>query len=377
MTILVLTHSYPDSSHKWRGIFVQEQVRALSTKHDVIVVYFKVDYSHFAPFSDYSFLKKVKGRVTEYEVIINKSFPVITQVKYLSGTFRFIKAEILEKTRIDIIHGHLSYPGGFLGAIIQQKKRIPAVLTEHSRIKSYFRSRVHKQCVKYTFRKTACIIAVSNALREEIISLCHRQVLVLPNIVDVDKFEIVKSKSGTDLNIGFLGGMNNYNKGLDLLLKASSALDRKDFFLHIGGNGILLDSFKKLAEDLKIDSKCKFYGEISPNDIADFYSKLDIFVLPSRYETFGIVLIEAMACGIPVIATKCGGPEDIVTPTSGILIPKDNAEELKRAIICMSVNIESFNKEAIRNYTRENFGPKVFVDRLSVLYEEILTKKFK
>ena len=174
MTILVLTHSYPDSSHKWRGIFVQEQVRALSTKHDVIVVYFKVDYSHFAPFSDYSFLKKVKGRVTEYEVIINKSFPVITQVKYLSGTFRFIKAEILEKTRIDIIHGHLSYPGGFLGAIIQQKKRIPAVLTEHSRIKSYFRSRVHKQCVKYTFRKTACIIAVSNALREEIISLCSQ-----------------------------------------------------------------------------------------------------------------------------------------------------------------------------------------------------------
>jgi len=58
MNILVLTHSYPDLKNKWRGIFVQEQVRALSSKHNLIVVYFKVDYSHFAPFSHYSFLKK-------------------------------------------------------------------------------------------------------------------------------------------------------------------------------------------------------------------------------------------------------------------------------------------------------------------------------
>jgi hypothetical protein len=67
MNILVLTHSYPDSDHKWRGIFVQEQVRALSIQHDVIVVYFKVDYSHFAPFSDYYFVKKEEGRITENE----------------------------------------------------------------------------------------------------------------------------------------------------------------------------------------------------------------------------------------------------------------------------------------------------------------------
>jgi len=78
MNILLLTHSYPDVKNKWRGVFVQEQVKALSIKHDVIVVCFKVDYSHFAPFSDYSFLKKQSERITEYEVTINKSFPVIT-----------------------------------------------------------------------------------------------------------------------------------------------------------------------------------------------------------------------------------------------------------------------------------------------------------
>jgi len=375
MNILVLTHSYPDLNHKWRGIFVQEQVKALGINHDIVVVYFKVDYSHFAPFSDYTFFKKHSGRVTEYEVTINKSFPVITQIKYLSNTYRFIKDEILNHKKIDIIHSHLSYPAGFLGTLIQVKRRIPNILTEHSRIKSYFRSWFHKQCVKYALRKATCIISVSNALKEEIISICHRHVTVIHNIVDVDKFNLVQTHPGTILNIGFLGGLSNINKGLDLLLKSASLLEKKDFFLHIGGSGILLDNFKKMAKAFGIDANCKFYGEISRNEIADFYSRLDLFVLPSRYETFGIVLIEAMACGLPVIATKCGGPQEIVTAATGILIQKGNTEELKNAIINISENSELYNKEAIRNYAKENFGQEIFNERLSDLYHEILAKK--
>src|SRR5665647_2690705 len=104
MNILVLTHSWPDAKQKWRGVFIQEQVKALSIKHNIIVVYFKVDYSHFSPFSGYSFLKKETERVTEYEVTIKRSFPVINQLKYLSNTYRFIKKEILNLKKLDIIH---------------------------------------------------------------------------------------------------------------------------------------------------------------------------------------------------------------------------------------------------------------------------------
>ena len=374
MNILVLTHSYPDRKNKWRGIFVQEQVKALSNKYNIIVVYFKVDYSHFAPFSDYLFTKNQDGRITEYEVTINKSFPVINQIKYLSNTYQFIKNEILNQTEIDIIHSHLSYPAGFLGTLIQKKKKIPNILTEHSRIKSYFRSWIHKQCVKYTLRRTSCIISVSHSLKEEIISLSKRPVEVIHNIVDADKFDLIKTKPGTILNIGFLGGLNNKNKGLDLLLKSASLLERKDFLLHIGGNGILLDYFKNMAKEFGIGDICRFYGEVLRNEIGNFYSKLDFFVLPSRYETFGIVLIEAMACGVPVIATKCGGPEEIVTPSTGILIQKENTEELKSVLGIMLENSRSYNKEGIREYANKNFGRGIFIERISSIYEDILTK---
>ena len=372
MNILILTHSYPDASHKWRGNFIQEQARALSTRHDIIVVYFKVDYSHFAPFSRYSFLKKYDGEITIYEVTVNKSFPVITQLKYLSNTYSFIKKEILSQKKIDLIHSHLSYPAGLLGTIIQKRKKIPGFITEHSRIKSYFRSWIHKRSVFFAIKNATSIIAVSNPLKEEIYSLTNRTANVVYNIVDTDRFELNKTKSGAPLNIGFLGGLGNSNKGLDLLLTSAVLIESKDFVLHIGGNGALLNDYKKLAIKSGIETKCKFYGEILPEDAPRFYSGLDLFILPSRYETFGIVLIEAMACGLPVIATKCGGPQDIVKEFTGMLIEKDNPKELARSIDEMSKNLRSYNKAAIRKYADEKFGQNAFVGRISLLYADKL-----
>lgn len=374
MNILILTHSYPDSDHKWRGVFVQQQARALGKIHKVIVVYFKADYSRFAPFSKYSFGKKSDNQITVYEVTVSRSFPVITQVKYLANTYRFINNEILNREKIDIIHSHLSYPAGFLGTIIQRRKGIPAVLTEHSTIRLYNRSFIHKLCVAFTLKNTAAVISVSNSLKKEIIPLRTKNVNVIPNIADAGLFELKETREDQKLNIGFLGGLNNPNKGLDVLLKAASMLDKTKFILHIGGDGKLLDYFKRLAVESGIEDNCIFYGEIGRSDISRFYSRLDIFVLPSRYETFGIVLIEAMACGIPVIATKCGGPQDIVTESTGILVEKDNPELLANAIRNMAENPETYNKEKIRNYVMEKFGEEAVAGKISELYKEILMR---
>lgn len=372
MNILILTHSYPDSNHKWRGVFVQQQARALGRIHKVVVVYFKADYSQFAPFSNYYFEKKSDELITIYEVTVKRSFPVITQLKYLSNTYKFLIEEIFKKENIDIIHSHLSYPAGFLGTLIQKRKGIPNILTEHSTIRLYNRSFIHKLCVRHALRNASGVISVSNSLKNEIIPIRKKSVIVIPNIVDTGLFEISEKRAGSILNIGFLGGLNNTNKGLDLLFKAVSMLENTMYKLHIGGEGKLLDHFKKLAAEMAIENNCIFYGEIARDKISQFYSQLDIFVLPSRYETFGIVLIEAIAAGVPVIATKCGGPEDIVTESTGVLIEKDNPEMLANAIRTMAENLASFNKETIRNYAREKFGEEAVAKEITELYKEIL-----
>jgi glycosyltransferase involved in cell wall biosynthesis len=373
MNILILTHSFPDVNHKWRGTFIEEQARALSTRHKITIVYFKIDYLHFNPFQRYSFKKTINSEFIFYEVTINKSIPIITQFKYLINTYTFLNREIFSKNKPDIIHSHLSWPAGFLSAIIKKTKGIPNVLTEHSRIKMYFRTFIHKFCVTYALQKCTALISVSASLKTEISQYCNRNIIVIHNLVDTVNFEISLSRKDQVINIGFLGGLNNTNKGLDLLLKSVSMIKRKDIILHIGGNGILLDSYKKMSKDLGIEHNCIFWGEILRSNIKNFYSGLDIFVLPSRYETFGIVLIEAMASGLPVIATKCGGPEDIVTPSTGILIMKDNPEELSNAITYIADNMESFNKVTIRNYATETFGSSVFVEKITQVYHNILS----
>jgi glycosyltransferase involved in cell wall biosynthesis len=373
MTILLLTHSYPDARIKWRGLFIQDQALALSEKHEIIVVYFKVDYSRFAPFSKYSFMKRQNEKITEYEVTTSKSFPVINQLKYFRDTYRFIRKEILNKKKIDIIHSHLSYPAGFLGTIIQKREKIPCVLTEHSWIKKYFRSRIHRICVLYTLKHSGEIVAVSQALRDDINQYCKRQVRVIPNVIDMKKFSISDAiKKENKLNIGILGGMGNYRKGLDILIKAVSLLKDMEMTVHIGGDGKYLNSFQEMAKELDVSGKCIFYGEIKPETIQDFYSKLDFYVLPSRDETFGVVVIEAMACGLPVIATKCGGPEEIITKETGVLIEKDNPQELSQAIRYVSDNMASYNRKAIRNYVLEKYNPDLFVASISEVYQELL-----
>lgn len=374
MNILLLTHSYPNFTNPLKATFIREQAKVLSLFFNVTVAWFKVDYSHFSLFPGYSFSKEVSENLTEYKVTIKKTLPGITQLKYLANAYRFINKEILSNNKPDIIHSHFSYPAGFLGTIIQKRKKIPNILTEHTRIGAFSRSWYHKQCLNYTLRNTSCIISVSNSLKAEIEKVCFRPIIVIPNIADVDKFKLSETKPGDKLNIGFLGGFESKNKGMDLLLKSASLLDKNSFILHIGGDASVIDAFKNMAKGFGIEANCKFYGEISRNEIADFYSNLDIFVLASQYETFGIVLIEAMSCGVPVIATKCGGPQDIVTPETGMLIEKNSPEELAKAIKNMSQNLEKYNRKAIRNYAEEKFGKSAFIERISKVYLEVLNQ---
>jgi glycosyltransferase involved in cell wall biosynthesis len=373
MTILLLTHSYPDERIKWRGLFIRDQVLALSALYDVIVVYFRVDYSHLAPFLKSSFLKRQSGRITEYEVTTGKSFPVINQLKYLKDTYRFITKEILSRNKIDIIHSHLSYPAGFLGTIIQKRKEIPCVLTEHSWINKYFRSRIHRLCVLYTLKHASAVVSVSQALKDDMNHYCKRQICVIPNVIEMKKFSVSGTlKKDNKLNIGILGGMGNYRKGLDILIRAVSFLNDLELTVHIGGDGKLLSRFKDLAKELDVAGRCIFYGEIKPESVQDFYSKLDVYVLPSRDETFGVVVVEAMASGLPVIATRCGGPEEIITEETGVLVEKENPQEFARAIRSVAGNPGSYNREAIRNYVLKKYSPDIFAASISEVYQELL-----
>ncbi|HEX2976263.1 MAG TPA: glycosyltransferase, partial [Bacteroidales bacterium] len=215
---------------------------------------------------------------------------------------------------------------------------------------------------------------MSDALRKDIQSVYNRPIFVVPNVIETSRFRIAEKGRGKKLETGLLGGMGNYRKGLDILIEAIALVLNRDITVHVGGDGKLLPLFRKQAEERGVSDLLVFHGGVPADKTPEFYSMLDCFVLPSRDETFGVVVIEAMASGLPVIATDCGGPREIITPETGILIKKDDPVGLAAAIDYIQENLEKYNRKAIRSYVEEKYSPEAFIRTLSSVYREVLER---
>ena len=169
----------------------------------------------------------------------------------------------------------------------------------------------------------------------------------IPFGVDLDRFRIgsgmtitgfpirsgmTKEKSEAK-NILFVGGLDraHYFKGVDVLLKAVAEFKNINWQLNIIGDGNLRPDYETLAKDLNISDRVKFFGKINNTELINAYQNADLFVLPSinSNEAFGIVLIEALACGVPVIASDLPGVRTVFDKDSGLTAIPNNAADLK------------------------------------------------
>ena len=126
----------------------------------------------------------------------------------------------------------------------------------------------------------------------------------------------------------------------------------------------MLDKYKSLADSLKISKKIKWLGQIEPEQSVKIFQTCNVFVLPSRYETFGVVYAEAIACGKPVIATRCGGPESIVNDINGVLIKPESVKELSEAMIEMRFTSQNYSSTEIRKDFISKFSRVKVVNQL-------------
>lgn len=372
MKVLILTKTFPESDNDWGGIFVKEQAEALKKDHQITVVKFRTDNLKFNPFFNYHINEKADKEYRYIIINVSRSFPIYNQFNYIVSVYLALR-KIFKGNYPDLVHCHYSYPAGVIARLINLKLKIPYIVTEHTKIQTTFRSVFHRKLSLWALRNSCKNITVSNSLRNELVREGINNVVVVPNVVDFDKFSIA-AKQQTALTIGFLGSLNSHNKGLDLLLKACAGLNR-NFVVKIGGAGLHYQYYVEMAGDLGISEKCIFKGEIAKTDISDFYSDLDLFVLPSRYETFGIVLVEAMASGLPVISTRCGGPEEIITDVSGLLIEPDNSDRLMEAIEKIASDLNEYDPSEIRNFALNNWGVIPFLNKINPIYQRCFSKQ--
>jgi L-malate glycosyltransferase len=368
MRILFLTPWYPDAQKPNHGLFVRDQALAIARRHPIQVVSAKIDYTRFALSSLQQEVHEMQG-VKETRIRVKQSLPVFNQLNYF---IRVIVAtlRLARKFKPDLIHGNIGYPGAFWAWTVARFLNVPFVITEHTRPVNNFRSGLHKFLTVFAVRRAAATIAVSRWHADEIRETTGVSPVVITNIVNFKKYPSATAKPSGKFQIGFLGGLDTPVKGLDLLLRACAMLP-DDFTLHVGGAGSQLEQYKKLAAELGIDQRCIFYGAVPHEEVPAFMGRLHFFVSSSRTETFGIAMVEAMACGLPVVATDSGGPRDFITPQNGLLVRADT-QSLAAGMTDMMRNFQRYDAHVIRDTVIHRFSDDRFLENIDKVYNGLL-----
>lgn len=381
--IVILASWYPSADAPVNGVFIQDQARLLAERYEVIVLVPQtIGIGAFLSGHRLSEIEQ-DGALRVYREYI----PVPPYVFTFNLLGRWVAARrgiqriIREYGIPDLIHAHVVLPGGWIALQLSRKLAVPVALTEHSgpfsaHLDAWFKRRFVRHALNGTH-----VLAVSPALKQHILSfLPDIRVDVLPNVISTRFFTpgesdvpVAKDRKKRILVVALLTAV----KGIPYLLDALALLRARgdqSFELVIGGDGPDRVKLEQLALDRGLGESCRFVGLLNKEQVRDWMRWCDVLVLPSLHETFGIVVGEAMACGKPVIATRCGGPEYVVDDSSGILAPPADAPALANALEQFCSGRVTFDAEAIRRRVVERFGEEAFLRQIAVIYDELWTQ---
>lgn len=283
----------------------------------------------------------------------------------------------------DLIHVHSALYAGTFAARLKQRYAIPYLLSEQST--AFARGLLPPWQIKMarrSYRNASARVVVSPALGQKITEVLGNDAVPdwqwIPNIVDPAFTEsaIQESPKKTDdtqlfcyLHIALM----TEKKGQCDLLQAFAAQfsDHPNVRLRIGGDGPLRARLEQLARTLGIAHQVTFLGRLSREQVLTEMQHADVFVLPSHYETFGVVVIEALACGKPVVATTCGGPEFILHEKNGRLVPPRDPLALGKALAEVQKHYSSYDQCAIRTECLAHYSGEAIADRFSKLYQQL------
>ena len=394
INIFLIPSWYPNKFYPLAGSFIKEQSIWISESKKVD---FTVSIAEELFLTPWSFTKTVHSLFNYFfnskivEKQINNNYKEIyIQVlrwskKILNGNFNSLyKAhknnliKTLKMKKIDIIHAHVAYPAGYIAYLLSREFNIPYIITEHMGpfpFKDLLKGNKPIREIEVAINNACEVVAVSESLKNDICRFYLKEPIIIPNFINEEIYKFSYQKNKKNKFIFLTVGSLISQKGIDLLIKSISRAKLKDdnIEFRIVGDGKEEKVLKMLANQYKIKN-IKFLGRLSREKVREEFKNCDCFVLPSRHESFGIVYIEALAFGKPIIATKCGGPEMIVNDKVGLLIEKENIDELSKALIFMKNNIEKYNPLIIRKYFLKNFSKQANISKYIKLYKKIIAQ---
>lgn len=269
-----------------------------------------------------------QGRIENADNVI---LPGTIKPLYAKHYFSIKKA--LQSFKPDILQAHHASSYGFLGAL---QNFHPFVVSVWGYDVLLFpqKSLLHRLVIKYTLRRADKITATSKALAKSVKDLIGRTPEIIPFGVTKDFLKVDRDFNKQNLVIGIIKDLKPVY-GIDVLIKAFAGLVNKDYpiKLLIVGEGKLKGKLVNLCQQLNIQDYVTFKSRVPHSEIIDLLKRIDIFAMPSYSEGFGVAAVEAMATGLPVVASNVGGlPEIVDDGKTGILVKPGDVEALKQAL---------------------------------------------
>jgi len=398
MKVLEVCQEFPNRYYPQLGTFIKQSIDSIANQGvDVTVISPKPFVLPFSSFPYHNFFKLPRIEHTEkYDLhypryiyaVPKKYFYPITGISYSLFVSKYAVKNI--KPIPALIHAHFSYPDGYGMMKLAKRWNIPLVISALGTIErkvAYEGSYTSKQIIE-AMSFADRILSVSEDLKLHIVNLGidKNKVHVVPNGVDIGKFKPAgKAHARSILNLPrdknivlFVGALRKI-KGVDYLIEAAHSFVDKDTYLFmVGRDDGLKKNLEKRAHELKIANYIKFTGPVNHEDIPLWISASDILVLPSLSEGRPNVILEALACEVPVVATDVGGiPELMVDGETGYLVPPKSPDELSR-------KINKLRDDKNRREKMGKFGRKCIIQRGLTweahakttvdIYQELLTK---
>lgn len=380
--VLFIPSWYPSDTDPISGIFIQEQALALATKYDVAVLIPGMGaWRNILTAKDRSFAEYQEGLPVYREFALPRiphGPEAISYNTFDRAAHNGFRKLLNEWGKPDIIHAHVVLPGGWSALRLGKRYGIPVVLTEHSSpFSMHLGTNVSRQLVRETLTQVDQVIAISPALSEQLRAFePELNIEVVGESVRTDFFV-----PANDHDIErratkrfFVAARLAEQKGLTHLIRAVQLLAHRgmnSFELVIGGDGPDRLKLQNLTETLGVADRCRFIGRMDREQVRKGMQACDVFVLPSMHETFGVVVGEAMACGKPVIVTRCGGPEFVVTAETGLLVDVADPAALADAMAEFILNRVSFDPATVRASVVNRFGAEAFVRNVTVVYNRV------
>lgn len=386
LKVLFITKWFMNRHDPQIGVFIRKHASAVSLYCDVALLCVLSDPQQKKLIETE---EKVQYNVNTFVVYFRKFSSPFSFINAAVNFYRYLLANStgLKKIRSrfgkhDVSHAYIMLRPALVAWWLKVFRGIPFVISEqwsgYATGKFVRKNALSKALYRSMFARADEATAVSEFLRKKMEAAgLKNKFTITPNVVEKFEKKISPLHASAKTKILSVADLVDEVKNISGVIHAIGSIHRQygSIEYHIVGHGRDEQKLISLAQSLGLLNTVIFFHGVKTNEeVFQFLYAADFLVVNSWFETFSLICIEAMSCGKPVIATRCGGPEEFITPANGILVDPGNAQQLEQAIKTMLENFRSYDPQLLKDYAAQHYGAAETGKKFREIYSRILNR---